>query len=417
MQTIAQPIQQGQRTAIIDMLRGWALLGVALMNYTDHYFLGLDFKTFKPDTATGILMGFGQIVFAAKSWSMLSFLFGYGFAVLMTNVFNKGINGYAFFTRRMFWLFVLALVNSAFFWGDILKDYALMGMVLLLFYKLSAKAVFYISIALLVICPAISAYINSFHIPGGFDAISPYYSLFQSHNPLKVFAFGWIATYKWEIVSPSYLVTVHLVMLSCFLLGLAAQKINFFNRLAENKKYIKRAFWSTLVFTLLMMALFITSQQLKLTWMKYYQPWNIVTVSHMLFYVSALCWLYVAGKLKAFFRSIQTIGKMTLTNYMTQNLLAVLLFSGFGFGLSFTHRLHFSFYLLLPFIIYVAQVYFSKWWLSHYNYGPIEWMWRQLSYAKRLPIRKTSSVIEEPALADNLAIEPTAVIVAPNAVS
>src|SRR5207253_425051 len=123
MQTLAQPIQQNQRTAIVDMLRGWALLGVVLMNYTDHYFLGFDFNT-KDDTSTAILMGFGQIVFAAKSWSMLSFLFGYGFAVLMQNVFNKNINGYAFFARRMFWLFVLALINSAFFWGDILKDYA-----------------------------------------------------------------------------------------------------------------------------------------------------------------------------------------------------------------------------------------------------------------------------------------------------
>src|SRR5207237_489875 len=161
---------------------------------------------------------------AAKSWSMLSFLFGYGFAVLMYNVFNKGVNGYVFFSRRMFWLFVLALINSAFFWGDILKDYAVMGMVLLLFYKLPAMVTFYSSLALLVLTPAISAYINSFKIPGGYQAISPYYSLFQSHNPLKVFAFGWIATYKWEIANPGYLVTVHLVMLSCFLLGLTAQK-------------------------------------------------------------------------------------------------------------------------------------------------------------------------------------------------
>jgi uncharacterized protein len=416
MQTLAQPIQQNQRTAIIDMLRGWALLGVVLMNYADHYFLGFDFNT-KDDTATAILMGFGQIVFAAKSWSMLSFLFGYGFAVLMKNVFSKGINGYSFFSRRMFWLFVLALINSAFFWGDILKDYAVMGMVLLLFYKLPTKVTFISFLALLIVSPAVSAYVNSLKIPGGFQAISPYYSLFQSHNPLKVFAFGWMGTYKWEIASPTYLITVHLVMLSCFLLGLTAQKIDFFNRLVENKKYIKRAFWSLLVFTLVMIALFITTQKMKWSWMKYYQPWNILTIGHMLFYVAALSWLHVAGKLKAFFRAMQAIGKMTLTNYMSQNLLAILLFSGFGFGLAFTHRLHFGFYLLFAFTIYVAQVYFSKRWLSQYNYGPIEWVWRQLSYAKRLPIKKAPAIIEEPLQPETLAGEPTSVPVVANPLS
>jgi uncharacterized protein len=153
---------------------------------------------------------------------------------------------------------------------------------------------------------------------------------------------------------------------------------------------------------------------MKWNWMKYYQPWNVLTISHMLFYVAALSWLYVAGKLKAFFRAMQVIGKMTLTNYMTQNLLAVLLFSGFGFGLAFTHRLHFGFYLLVAFAIYVVQVYFSKWWLSQYNYGPIEWVWRQLSYAKRLPIRKAPVIIEDALQPEPLAVEPTTVPVVSN---
>jgi len=107
----------------------------------------------------------------------------------------------------------------------------------------------------------------------------------------------------------------------------------------------------------------------------------------------------VAGKLKALFRSMQVIGKMTLTNYITQNILAVLLFSGFGLGLSFTHRIHFGFYMLFALVIYVAQIYFSKWWLSKYPYGPIEWVWRQLSYGKRLPIRK-AAIVEDPLLAE-----------------
>lgn len=369
------------------------------MNYADAYYLGLDFKTFKPDTATSIIMGFGNIVFAAKSWTMLSFLFGYGFAVLMQNISNKGMNPYKFFTRRMFWLFVLAIINSAFFFGDILKDYAVMGMILLLFYRCSAKTAFYICIGLLLVIPGVAAFVASLKMPGGMELIAPHFPLFQSHNPFKVLWFVLIGTYKYEILSPGYLITVHFVMLACFLLRLAAQRADFFNRLAEHKKYIKRIFWLSLVFTLVMVGLFFTTQHFKWNWMKYYQPGYLFILSSMIFIGSAICWLYVAGKLKAFFRSMQVIGKMTLTNYITQNILAVLLFSGFGFGLTFAHRIHFGFYLLFAFVIYVAQIYFSKWWLSKYHYGPIEWVWRQLSYGKRLPIKK-GAIIEEPLLAE-----------------
>ena len=390
--TAIQPIQQGQRTAIIDMLRGWALLGVVLMNYVDYLYLGLDFKKWKPDVLAQVLQIFGQIIFAAKSWTMLSFLFGYGFAVLMNNVSAKGINPVKFFSRRMFWLFVLAIINSAFFFGDILKDYAVMGMVLLIFWRCSARVAFFISIGLLLATGAVGAYINGLGLPNGMKLLEPHLYLYQSHNPLNVLWFGLVGTYEYEFVNLQYLITVHFPMLSMFFLGLAAQKIDFFNRLAQNKKYVKRIFWISLASVLLLIGVFILTDHMKWKWMKYYQPFFFIIIGSMLFIASALCWLYVAGKLKRFFRSMQTIGKMTLTNYIVQNMLGILLFSGFGFGFGLTHKLHFGYYLLFAFTIYVLQTYFSRWWLSHYLYGPIEWAWRQLSYAKRLPIRKNRQV-------------------------
>src|SRR4051812_36334120 len=104
----AQPIQQNQRTAIIDMLRGWALLGVVLMNYVDFYYEGIDFPHYKPGVSTQFFQYLTGIVFSAKSWTMLSFLFGYGFAVLLQNIKQKGLNTVSFFSRRMFWLLMLA---------------------------------------------------------------------------------------------------------------------------------------------------------------------------------------------------------------------------------------------------------------------------------------------------------------------
>ena len=217
---------------------------------------------------------------------------------------------------------------------------------------------------------------------------TPYFYLFESRNPFKVFWFGLLGTYLFEIKSLFYLVSVHITMLCCFFIGMAAQKANFFTRLQENKKYIKRIFWSSLAATLVTVGVLITSQHFNLKWTTYYRPFYWIILGSMVFIMMSLCWLYINGKLKAFFRSMQVIGKMTLTNYIVQNIIALLLFSGIGLNLSLKHRIHFGYYLLFAFIIYVAQVYLSKWWLSKYQFGPIEWAWRQLSYAKRLPIRR-----------------------------
>jgi uncharacterized protein len=390
------PIEQKQRIVIIDILRGWALLGVVLMNYADHFYLGLDWSVYKPDTLTDILLWVSNIIFSAKSWTMLSVLFGYGFSVLMENVAAKGINPTLFFSRRMFWLFILALINSAFYFGDILKDYAVMGMVILVFRKCSARTSLIISLSLLIAVPGVAALVNSMHSPGGMDLINPHFYLFESSNPFKVFWFGLYGTYLYEILSPGYLITVHVVMLSCFFFGMAAQKAGFFIHLQENRKYVKRIFWISLAAVLAMIALFMLTQRLKWNWLKYYNPFYFIILASMLFIASTLCWLFINGKLKAFFRSMQVIGKMTLSNYITQNMIALLLFSGIGLSLSLKNRIHFGYYLLFALIIYVAQVFISKWWLKRYQFGPIEWAWRQLSYAKKLPNRKQEVVESVP---------------------
>ena len=177
-------------------------------------------------------------------------------------------------------------------------------------------------------------------------------------------------------------------MLACFFLGMAAHKSQFFIRLGENKKYVKRIFWISLAATLLVIGLLMLSQKLKWTWSNYYRPFYWIILGSMLFIMASLSWLYTSGKLKNFFNAMQVIGKMTLTNYLMQNLIALFLFSGMGLNLSLKNRIHIGYYLLFAFIIYIAQVYFSKWWLARYQYGPVEWIWRQLSYKKRLPLKK-----------------------------
>lgn len=382
-----QPIQSTQRILIIDILRGWAILGVVLMNYSDFFTLGINWETYKPDMLGKTLEVSLQYIFAAKSWTLLSVLFGYGFAVLMNNIKEKGHNPYGFFMGRMFWLLVLAAINSAFFFGDILKDYAVMGVLMLFFYRSSAKTTFITSLVLLVAIPPVAAYVGSLK-DTSYDKLGALFPLYQSHNLIDVLTFGLKGTYFGEIILKGYLYTVHLVMFCCMLWCFTLYKINFFGNLMNNKKYIIRAFWISLSVVIFFNVFFMVYDNQKWEFLKHLRFRYYIVLSSMIFIGSGICWLYISGKLKSLFENFAFMGKMTLTNYMVQNLIGMLIFSGFGLGIWNSKPLWF--YLLLAIIIYTVQIYLSKWWLSKYNYGPIEWIWRQLSYRKKLPLKKVN---------------------------
>ncbi|TDW99747.1 DUF418 domain-containing protein [Dinghuibacter silviterrae] len=381
---VVQPILASQRITIIDILRGWALFGVVLMNYYDAYFLGDNLKISHPGTFTVVLEYISAYVFSAKSWTMLSFLFGYGFAVLMERLHAKGRHPVWFFTRRMWWLLVLALINSAFFSGDILKDYAILGMVLLPFYKCSARTTFIIAIAMLLTEPVLTSFVVK--IPSPHWDREHWPLLYGSHDLMDVLKAGLIGTYYTEMISPFYGITVHWVMMTCFLFGFSAQKIGFFSHLAQHKKVLWRVWWITLTFALIIIVPKYINARLAWPFKEHYPISFIVVLAIMFFIMSSLCLLYLGGSGHRFFSTLEVTGKMTLTNYMVQNVIGCLVFSGFGLGLIGREPLYF--YLGLAVVVYLLQALFSRWWLSRYNYGPVEWVWRQLSYGTRLALKR-----------------------------
>lgn len=384
-QELVLPVQSSKRTAIVDILRGWAILGVVLGNYTDYSFMGNPVKI-KYDIVSNIFMGIIQFIFAAKSWTLLSLLFGYGFAVVMNNIAAKGKSPVAFFTKRMFWLFVIAFINSAFWFGDILKDYAFLGLVLLLFYKASAKTAFWTGVTLLLALPFIVALVNM--IPYDYMAVAKAKVLpgFYSHNWLDVFGSHLKGTYYLEVLLPGYAISVHVMMLACMLLGFAAQRIDLFNRLPEFKKQLKTTFWIALVLAIVLNVAIGLVFKFAPSAFAHFKPRYWVIFATMITIMTGICWLYINGKLKALFSGFQAMGKMTLTNYITQNILAVFIFMNVGLGLFNT--MQYWVYCAIALAIFIVQIPLSQWWIANYNYGPVEWIWRQLSYGKRLPIKK-----------------------------
>ncbi|WP_281323040.1 DUF418 domain-containing protein [Flavobacterium aestivum] len=387
MDNTYQPIEDQKRTAIVDILRGWALLGVVIGNYIDFVYIGSSTSTIPNSPISNVLKEIIRYFFAAKSWTLLSILFGYGFAILINNVASKGKNPVSFFCWRMICLFILSFINSAIWLGDILKDYAFLGLILLLFYKSSAKTIIRTSILLFILTPFIHAFVNSITlILPDVNTDPKYLLLYHSGNLFDVFKFNLLGTYYGEILFLNYAITVHIVMFACMLLGFYAQKTNFFNRLHELKKQLKKIFFISLSVAVPLGVLFKIATINKASFLTYFNPVFWLIISTMLFIASGLCLLYINNKLKTIFSYFRFSGKMTLTNYMVQNILSLFIFSGIGMNISNT--MPYWFYFVLAISVFTIQLFLSKWWLSKFNYGPVEWLWRVLSYRRIFPFKK-----------------------------
>lgn len=378
-----KPIEQNQRIVIIDILRGWALIGVVLVNYFLFFYFGKDLKIPKEDYTSHIVRLLTDIIFTNKSRIMLNVLFGFSFAILIEKISLEESNPKIFFLRRMLLLFVIGLLNTCFYYGDFLKDYAIVGIMLLPFYNASAKTSLVIALFLFLFYPFSSDFLWKYFATN--NKVTNI-SLYESADIFNVFLFGFKEGAK-ELFDVSRLLGINLFVLACFLFGQFLYKFDFFSKILSNEISAKKLFWKCLITTIIIaICSQVIKQIFKTDIFKHYNIEFWLEFGLMCVLLTSICWLYKKGKLMIFFNGLQSVGKMTLTNYIVQNITGILLFSGFGLGL--LHHLPFYGYISIALGIYILQVYFSKWWLANYNYGPVEWIWRQLTYMKRLPIKR-----------------------------
>ena len=104
------------------------------------------------------------------------------------------------------------------------------------------------------------------------------------------------------------------------------------------------------------------------------------------FYVSVLILAYISFGMNRFFASLQSLGRMTLTNYLMVSAFLIILLYGIGFNQLGVLPIHIIW--LYAFVWLIVEIIFSTYWLNYFRYGPAEWVWRQLSYRKRLQLRK-----------------------------
>ena len=393
------PTTERQRHQILDALRGFALMGIALANYPEFSlwtFLPAEAQAAMPTAAADRLVRLlHYLLVDGKFYTIFSLLFGVGFSLILSR------HGSRLFLCRMLILVCIGFLHLMFLWsGDILLLYAVGGLLLPLFIRLTDRALLYAALLLIFIPVGLDA-LTEF---AGIDFAAPFYAawwqhataegiteenfaswLRDAHTYPQMFAFLVQGAYErmWEFVEGHRLPKV----LGLFILGYLVGKHRLYARLEELP--LRRLLRCSLLVgapTSLLYAWSAVSGR----------PWGLtahsllyaVSVIPLAFaYISAFALVFVrVNAFRKIFSMLAAPGRMALSNYIGQTLIGILLFYGLGFGLGTTFGL--IHVVLTAFAVFLLQILLSRLWLRHFRFGILEWFWRMLTYGHYFPIRR-----------------------------
>lgn len=395
------------RIEVIDVLRGFTLMGIAIIHFAEQFYAGAHPQSHSNFNikflGDEIVMGFIGILISGKFFMIFSFLFGLSFSIQL----NKS-KGDLPFVLRFFWrlliLLLIGLIHHLHYRGDILTIYAMLGLGLLLCFRLPDKVLIILALALTLNLPSVvvrgwqatqkpATSVEAMFT--GADAENErYYNTVKSgsYKDLLLANFHELDyKYRFQVDSGRIYITMGL-----FLLGLYAGRKRFFENLEQNLPYVKkillkRSFWIMLALILIALIFFGGAELLKLQLPEIVQ-W---TVGGLLFdsfnlalasiYVAAIILLFQKKRWHKLLIKLYAPGRMGLTTYLVQGLAGTILFFGFGFGLLGEIGALTS--VGLGLVLFILLAYFSSWWLARFKYGPAEWLWRSLTYLNVQPLR------------------------------
>lgn len=384
---------------ILDALRGLALLGIALANYPEFAlwtFLSADEQQAMATAGIdGVVRYLQYLLIDGKFYTIFSLLFGVGFSLILSR------HPESLFVRRMLILAAIGCCHLMFIWsGDILLLYACGGLLLPLFIRLKDRALLTVAVALIVLPVGLDA-LTEF---AGIDFARPFYDAWwaeaarqgiteenfatwlrdaDSYPQMFAFLCQGARERLWEFVEGHRLPKV----VGLFMLGYLIGKHRLYARLEEMP--LGKVCFSAFAVGVPMSILYAWSAM-------HGHPWG-QTVHSLLYalsvvpmvagYITAMCLWYQRRPSGKLFTSLAAPGRMALSNYISQSLVGVLLFYGLGFGLGCSFGLvHVE---LTALAVFLLQIVVCKWWLRYFRFGPLEWVWRMLTYGRYFQFKVT----------------------------
>jgi uncharacterized protein len=394
------PVAAGERIQVIDVLRGAALFGILVANMRG---LGAPWRLYDnpdllfPGFADRFVQGLVDVFISGKFLALFSFLFGLGFAVQMTRAEARGTRVRSFYPRRLLVLLAFGIVHGALaFWGDILVAYAIMGFVLLAFRKRQPSTVLRWAIGVplvLTILGSIAFIVFQFvRLPE-----QPKNELAEVTRLVRAFSEGGLV----DVVAENLLSWLSFVpknlslffLLPAFLVGLWVWRRGVPQDLEAHAGALRRTCRLALPVGLAL-NVFAVAENILRAGTRPRPPDFLVFAAVMsrfygtyilaLGYAAGLALLAREERWRRRLAPAAAVGRLALTNYVMQSLVCVALFTTTDLYGKVGPAL-----LVIPtIVVYAGQVWFSNWWLRRFLYGPLEWLWRSLTYGSIGPMRR-----------------------------
>lgn len=398
-----QATPPAERHELLDALRGFALFGVLLVNLRS-----LSLYDFLPAGERAALASAGLDAWLAPfmaalvdgtSITLFSLLFGVGFAIQQQRAADQP-EGKRRYVRRMVLLFGFGLVHAYFFWwGDILRYYAVLGLLLVPLARLSGPWLAGLGVALCVLAPVLLQPVVPGLLPtqvSSAESAGRALSAFQSTDIGTMLAGNLERDLRMRVAVwflPAY-------VLGRLMIGAALGRSGVLQRPAQHLRFWRRLFLAmflfggglTVFFALRPTGVFDDAM-----------PWLAGEAGRTALRLGrfaaplALGLLYLAGFVLLFQRPgarrflawLAPLGRMALTHYIGQTMFAVAIFYGVGLGVG--PRFGLAGTLVASLAILALQVLASRWWLDRFRFGPLEWLWRSLTYGQPQPMRRLAA--------------------------
>jgi uncharacterized protein len=413
-----EPTRGKERIEELDILRGWAIFGMLIVNVWvwQSFFLPslpLQLTQVWTGTADQVALWLIDSFLSGRFWSLFSFLFGVGFALQMKRAEARGVRFAFFYRRRLFALFLIGSVQFLLGPSSILPNYAIVGFLLLPLRNRSSKLLLIVAIVCVMV-PYIRgagelrdielrrADPQLAHELLQEEAQSEESRKVQRQHTVQVYREGTLRDvvvynadrYAGRFFSSDFFIGLLGGELPLFLLGLYVGRRQVFENIPAHLPLIRRVMWWCLCLgslNLVVNAVFLSLW----TDPSFTISYIIEIATNVLLYIggSALGFFYAAvlvllaqrEKWKQRLAPLAAVGRMALSNYLLHTLIILILFHNFKLYGKIGPAVGFA----VAALVYAFLVALSVWWMRRFRFGPAEWLWRTITYGKSQPMYRT----------------------------
>lgn len=406
----AAPVSEAGRIHAIDILRGFAVLGILIVNIWTFAWLATTYPN--PSAAPGgglagvdlWIWGAVNLFADTKFISIFSMLFGAGIALMSERMERRGASGRGLHYRRQFWLLALGLLHAYGIWhGDILVPYALCGFLLYPCRRWSPRRLLWtggLAIAVVVFLFGLVQVTIPFVSAEERAALAAEWAPPPAQLDAEIAAMrgGWTAqlpiratyaAFVQGIAFPAYLLWR---VGGLMLVGMALYKLGVLSGRRPAAFYRRLAGWGLGLGLPVVAAGLWYNVAGGFAWERSTfggSLFNYVgSVGVFLGYVGLVMLLARGTRMAGVRTRLAAVGRMALTNYIAQSVFCSLIF--YGHGLGAFERVGSVACVGIVVVIWGLQLAWSPWWLARFRFGPLEWLWRTLSYGGRQPMRRTA---------------------------